>query len=328
MKKRSIVYDILRALAIVLIFLAHSNPPGIFFQLRNFDVILLIIVSGYFAKKSLDKNNSFKDYFIKRILRIVIPVWLFLLIYYLILFLVIKIPIDEIRLIDSFIFGEEFGYIWIFRVYLITIIIAPFLYFIYNKVKYKKFLVLLILSLLLNQLLVELLGTNNVYINWLVFYTLGYGVCFGLGFIVEELDKKDYMILVCFNLMAFVFLTIYFYLKYGKFITSNQFKYPPEIYYISYGLTLSLSLFYFFYKTKCGNKFNKIKCNILTFVGSHTMWIYLWHIPIIKILNLWHFDNWILKFIVLLVFPIIITKIQSLIIKKTKNNMLIKYLDC
>lgn len=42
---RYLYIDKLKTLGLLLIFLAHVSPPEFLFQLRNFDVILMIIVS-------------------------------------------------------------------------------------------------------------------------------------------------------------------------------------------------------------------------------------------------------------------------------------------
>ena len=71
---RNITIDILKTLGIILVILAHTNPPTFIFQLRNFDVVLLVILSGSLAIKSYTKSKNFKKYFEKRILRLAIPV--------------------------------------------------------------------------------------------------------------------------------------------------------------------------------------------------------------------------------------------------------------
>ena len=47
--KRDVTVDILKTVGIISIILAHVNPPNAITQLRNFDVILLVILSGILA---------------------------------------------------------------------------------------------------------------------------------------------------------------------------------------------------------------------------------------------------------------------------------------
>ena len=63
--------------------LAHVKPPGIIFQARNFDVVLLVIVSGMLFNNSYKRSKRYFQYIIKRFIRLVIPVWIFLTIFFL-----------------------------------------------------------------------------------------------------------------------------------------------------------------------------------------------------------------------------------------------------
>ena len=64
-KKRRIDIDILKTIGILMVILAHVNPPNIIFQLRNFDVVLLIIVSSYLTIKSSKRSVTFAFSFAK-----------------------------------------------------------------------------------------------------------------------------------------------------------------------------------------------------------------------------------------------------------------------
>ena len=77
---RYLYIDKLKKLGLLLFFLAHVSPLVFLFQLRNFDVILMIIVSSilFFLSR---KKLSFGDYILKRFKRLVIPTWIFLTIF-------------------------------------------------------------------------------------------------------------------------------------------------------------------------------------------------------------------------------------------------------
>ena len=49
--------DILRVIGLLCIILAHVKPNDIIFQLRNFDVVLMIMISTYLFIIN-NKNNS------------------------------------------------------------------------------------------------------------------------------------------------------------------------------------------------------------------------------------------------------------------------------
>lgn len=59
-----------------------------------------------------------------------------------------------------------------------------------------------------------------------------------------------------------------------------SYKYPPRIYYISYALSITYTLWIFrgHLEKWCTNLH---LAKFLQFVGSHSIWIYFWHIPIV-----------------------------------------------
>lgn len=78
MKTRRVAeIDFLRAEGLLLIVLAHVNAPAVLFQMRNFDVVLMVFVIGMAYANSTP--ISYGDYVVKRFRRLVIPVWLFLI---------------------------------------------------------------------------------------------------------------------------------------------------------------------------------------------------------------------------------------------------------
>lgn len=80
--------DALRSLAILLIIFAHTSQQNLFFQLRTFDVPLMAILLGmsFYLSQSKKTNISYKNYVIKRFERLVIPAWVFLTIFFIVMF--------------------------------------------------------------------------------------------------------------------------------------------------------------------------------------------------------------------------------------------------
>ncbi|PAK50013.1 acyltransferase family protein, partial [Priestia megaterium] len=71
-KKRDERIDILRAIAILCIILAHSNPMGVIFQLRNFDVTMMVFLMGSsFFLSNQKKTINYGNYVIKRFKRLI-----------------------------------------------------------------------------------------------------------------------------------------------------------------------------------------------------------------------------------------------------------------
>lgn len=147
---RYLYIDKLKTLGLLLIFLAHVSPPEFLFQLRNFDVILMIIVSCilFFLSR---KQSSFWDYILKRFKRLVIPTWIFLTIFFILSFLTgayfnLKV------IISSFALHGGIGYVWVIKIYLLVAIILPLVKPLLLK-KEKILYIISLISLILNEFL-------------------------------------------------------------------------------------------------------------------------------------------------------------------------------
>lgn len=86
MISRSPTIDLMRFIGLTLIVLAHISPPETIFQIRTFDVPLMIFVSGMaYSGRKPDFSPSF---FIKRLKRLVLPVYIFLTAYFAAVFII------------------------------------------------------------------------------------------------------------------------------------------------------------------------------------------------------------------------------------------------
>ena len=74
MTKRLLNIDILNFIGIICIIIAHTNPPKILFQIRNFDVILMCIISIFLFFNS-NKKEKYISYIKKDINKKVLNVF-------------------------------------------------------------------------------------------------------------------------------------------------------------------------------------------------------------------------------------------------------------
>ena len=169
MSERKKYIDILKVIGLLCIILAHVNPPDTVNQIRTFDVVLMILVSAYLGISSIKKENYFK-YCGKRFLRLVIPTWIFLSIFFPI---AIKLNLREITpriikhtyLLD---FYYTVGYVWVIRIYFIIALLVPICKYLINKQKDK---LLLIMTLIL-YVIYEILCHYGVFDNHNIQYAL------------------------------------------------------------------------------------------------------------------------------------------------------------
>lgn len=184
-KTRDGSIDVLRSIGLLCIVLAHVVPPNWLFQIRNFDVPLMVFISGYLYAGRANQIQSFTsllDYLGKRFVRLVVPVWIFLSLFYLIQYCFPSVfPINYTLFPDvmrsSYLLLEGFGYVWIIRVFLMMAILGPL-----SMVYFKKPISILyyyisyeVVYLLVQPYLGDGIGKQ---FNEILLYTAGFLVFF------------------------------------------------------------------------------------------------------------------------------------------------------
>lgn len=171
--------DILKAFGTILIIIAHTISSIFINQLRVFDVPLLIIVSGILSVDSYKREKSYFSYLKKRIIRLVIPTYLFFTIFFLGTFIVSKalnidFPFTNIQVRNTYLLLDGVGYVWIIRVYLLTAIITPILLKFKDKFKIPIQIILLLVIYVLYELLFWKVRQfkYNTNICYLLYYSL------------------------------------------------------------------------------------------------------------------------------------------------------------
>lgn len=322
MNNRDFSIDVLRTIGICLIILAHVNPVNIIFQLRNFDVPFMVILSGYlFSKSSQNINSISKKYLYKRFKRLVFPVWIFLIILFTFMIIVRPSALNIKLVLGSFFLLNGIGYVWIIRIYLLVAIFGPYLL---KKIGHKNELLKIIIIYCLYELLFFYYQQNfeNSILEQTIFYTVPYILLFCYGSLYEKFTKKDIKKIIIFSLMICILGLIYSYYKYSIILNLQNYKYPARLYYIFYAILMANLLL------ENKNKFNfleelKIK-NLIIFVGNSTMWIYLWHISLIMGIELLKerniYINGVVRYFLVLLGSIGLTYMQRLAISYILDN--------
>ena len=85
MRNREVSYDLLRVIGILVIMIAHADPPLWLFQLRNFGTPILIVTSALtHAYIYRDRTLTVIPFYKKRMSRLIFPAWIFLTFFFLI----------------------------------------------------------------------------------------------------------------------------------------------------------------------------------------------------------------------------------------------------
>lgn len=334
-KKREFGIDLLRLCGLLCIMLAHVQPPAVINQIRNFDVPLMVIVAGLSLSASHTSNLTFWQYLKKRVPRLVLPVWTFLIIFFIYTFLLFSVfnkpyPFSEVEILDSFMLLHGIGYVWIFRIFLLVALTSWALNSLNCKLKSNiKYFGVLFTCWLIYELLIYIFesqlntsGIVKIFIYDILLYMIPYTIFFGIGIRLSQLSTKFLILILVFLFVGFSSLSIYFFAQKGYFILTQTYKYPPKFYYSSYSIFISILLYISVFKMNILDIFKRkyIK-TIILFLNTSSMWIYLWHIFVLYNL-MWagysfppFLNNYIAKFIIVCFLSVILTFFQKSLLK-------------
>lgn len=232
-KYRDVEIDLLRFIGLSMIILAHVQPPEIIFQLRAFDVPMMLFVSGLaFSGRKPDFRFS---YFSKRIKRLVFPVWLFLTAYFALLLTIHNFGVDfGVRvhhIIGSYTFMDGIGFVWVIRVFLIVALLTPILLWISHNVKSDTIYCLLCLCVMcLDELLLaNNIGVDNLFVREFIFYGIGYSLMFMMGLRCRKMSPKLTFLTIGVLTIGFAILQLIDIQYVAGGISINNFKYPPSV---------------------------------------------------------------------------------------------------
>jgi fucose 4-O-acetylase-like acetyltransferase len=312
-KNRDIRFDILKAIGLLSIIFAHTEPGDFIDQVRNFDVPLMVLVSGaLFAQSYRRKPSSVKAYVQKRFWRLVGPTWCFLTFFFGFSYVIDSLQgktdfYDWDYIAKTFLLIDGLGYVWIIRVFLIIAIIAPFLMQFRDRLKTdRRYLLALAIVYAIYEIVVTIADDLDIkdpdahnaklemileFLYWLgykvaiksiLFYTIAYGCIFGLGTLIQDWSLKFSVRVATVFFSLFVVQAAYFWMEQAEFYRTQEYKYPPQLYYISYAISISIFLYLLVDYLARQNLFSGSQkqpiLDFIVFLSSSSMWIYLWHI--------------------------------------------------
>lgn len=315
MNRRRNELDFLKALGLLCIILAHVNPPQIVFQLRNFDVPMMVILSGMLARLSFEHSKTAvipHQYIIKRFNRLVLPTWVFLVVYFAFLYSTHALP-TRTKILRSFLLADmSIGYVWIVSVYMVCAVLTPFvMHFDLNN---SHYLALFVTALLLHELLCHFkVFLPNDILNDLVYYIIPYGSMLILGLNYDTMRKTLRKAIFFSSLCIYAITALYLMHSSGSYVQTNLWKYPARLYYLSYAVAGSFLLLGI-----CSSYRNcrLFQHPIILFISKSSFWIYLWHILVLKWITV---PNTILRFTLVVIVSCLITYGQHHLISVLKK---------
>lgn len=320
--------DVLRGIGLLCIILAHVGPPGILFQIRNFDVPLMVLLAGSaFLISSQNKPKPrYIEYVKRRIVRLVIPTWIFLSMFFIFTLITSLVthkpyPFSSYKILSSFLLLSGIGYVWIIRIFFLVSLIAPFTLFHYkasNNIIRKTYFAVFVVYVIYEVLFRYFPSTDqevlNVILDDIFYVIIPYGCIFFLGTRLFVMKANNLLIASIISFLLFLAYVFILYKLNGHFIATQKYKYPPTAYYSLYAMSVSIGL-YWLSRTKIYSHIPGK--NPVAFLGRSSLWIYLWHILILYLISWSHVSiNFILKYIVVLGAAVGIAMAQMLLLNK------------
>lgn len=310
--------DILRFIGLAMIVLAHVEPPGFIFQMRNFDVPLMVMISGMSFIISYDNKDSYVSFICKRISRLLLPVWLFLTGYFLLqrVFIPSSDDLTFETIINSYLLIDGIGYVWIIKVFLLVSIVSPLLYRFHcnttsNGLYFSVLATVFVLYECMRFVSMSYVSEGLLEsISLVTHYLVPYAIIFSIGLRLKSIPHKTLFTLIIVSGTVFLSICVTLYVLSGSVVPTQELKYPPSIYYCSYAILVSCVLFYVISRFKYHIKFNIFKF-VISFCAKNSIWIYLWHIPFVRFYN----ESFVIKYIVVFTSAIMITYLQVSLVK-------------
>lgn len=322
--------DFLKVIGLTGIIIAHVGSPSWAMMLRSFDVPLMVIISSLLGEKSYEKYEGkglipARQYFCSRIKRLVIPTWIFLTFYFM-LFALFSRHVQSVKYyIASYCLTRYgIGYVWVILIYLYSAMLTP----LFSKMKFSiKSVILVAATYLIYEIAYFFqIGTTSKFLDTTFYYIIPYGLLTYLGYNYNKIYIKLRYCIVVFSFLLFALLGSYYWITNGSPQLVQIAKYPPRLYYLSYGVMWSFSLL-----LVCEKHGFKIYANpLIKYISMHSMWIYLWHILALTAYSVLRLPEiWFLKFIIvyaLALLAVFTTNVVLDLLEKKRTIRALKYL--
>lgn len=328
-KGRDNTIDILRSFALIAIILIHCHPDNIIIhQLTEFNVPMMVFLSGISYALST-KKETYGAYCLKRFKRLILPTWIFIWCYGIILSLISSNFMAKFIFFNSIFY--TYWYVWIIRVFFLIALLAPlFKRYIDSINNLKLVIVQLSFIYICYELIIRFVNTESLL--WDIFaQIIPYSMFFILGMVSMKMKERDFYILSIIGILMFSIIACYNYFTLHTFIVTSTFKYPPQIYYSSFAIAV-ISILWIIRKSI--ERIMKVihgRISIfLQYIGSHTIWIYFWHIPVVEYFINTNSDiHYMVKFIIAMSFAVLFAFLQELLVHNLNisNNKVQKWLN-
>lgn len=321
--QRDQTIDSLRGIAILGMILTHvtvfysSSIARTIWDLSHFSVPIFIFCSVYlFLQKQLANKHhsiSFIPYIKKRLLRLVMPYYLFLPLFFLTIWflkpqtLTINYLFQSIFLIG----GVDINWLVLLFLYF-AILLPPFLFVLRRRVLFWLWFALSFGSSILYLWYVPPISYK--FIMWLPWSLM---LFFSLLFLrIEHIKRKRIMLAVILTALFLVLYSLRLFVDQSVVLIHN--KYPPNLLYLSYGMAVILSLSFVLQKIH-----SPFILKIIHYLSKYSYELFFIHYLLLTIFVAflpklhWH---WIILYVVLVTTTVVTEKGVRLIKRKINTK--------
>ena len=284
--------DLLRFVGLAMVILAHVEAPKLLWQLRNFDVPLLILVSGI-ASGLHQSSDSYLSYVTKRVQRLLVPAWIFLSAYFLLLSTTgYPLPLPDARnIVRAYLLLVGVVNMWVIRVFVLIALVAPALVHLNRHVRSHTRYLSLLGAMYLGYELV--LFATEPYVDSpageifesSVLYLIPYALVFAVGLRLRALPRHQVLRLTVGSFAVCSVVGVLLSAVSGHVVFTQEFKYPPALYYLSYALGVS-GVLWLVADALMVTITDSWLTKPMRFVAQNSLWVYLWHMPLVDMVHL------------------------------------------
>ena len=208
------------------------------------------------------------------------------------------------------------GYVWIIRIYFIVAMLIPLYKSLSNRFREIQILVFSLMLFVLYEILCHAGMFENKLLDYLVAYFIS---CFLLLVLAKKIfeNNKWNDAVTIISLLIFLVYGFYLFRENGHLVQTQNYKYPFQLYYLSYSVLVSGLLIKL---TKSIRIKGFLYDKVILFISTHSFWIYLWHILPVTLLNLFSLV-WYLKYIIVLIIAVLLTMCQNAIVEKLQGKV-------
>lgn len=333
---RIIYFDILNIIACIAVCYLHCNGGVHGFSntrlwkeclvievLCYFAVPIFVMLSGATLLKYRDRYTT-KEYFIKRIQKVLIP-WV---IWSLIIYIISNKNFNLLNFANSFIYGKIETVYWFFSLIIYLYCLIPVLSVLTQKEEYRKTMWgIVVFIFLIQSVLQPILKMIHIPFPTILNYMTGqnaYIIYLLLGYLLSTTNLNKKRRLIAYTLAIMAIITRYTYTMFTS-INTGKLNQDSWGYTAFTGLFLAVGIFIFIQNIDWKNIFNKLKINPknISKLTSCSFGVYLIHILIRSKIILFLGIN-TQSYFSRLIFPIILYAICVMIVYIIKKIPILK----